>query len=198
MRVAFTLSLLAAAVSTGCVSPGKNTPQVEVWPDMKRQAKYKPQAAGEFFADGRTSRTPVAGTVAQGQFKEDSIFSTGLVEGKYTGMNPLKIDRGLLERGEQRFNIHCSPCHSRTGALTGIVGQKALWLPTNLHDARVKGMADGELFQILSDGRRSMPPYRHYITEGDRWAIVAWVRVLQRTTSGGIEEVPPEQRAGLK
>ena len=198
MKARILISAAVALAASGCISPRKSTPQVEVWPDMKRQPKYKPQQASELFADGRASRSPVEGTVAQGQLRLDDAFSTGVVDNKYVGMNPVKIDRELLERGHQRFEIHCSPCHSRTGALTGIVGQRSSWLPANLHDARVKGMTDGEIFTIVTNGRRSMPPYRNYIIEKDRWAIVAWLRVLQRTTSATVDEVPSGLRAELK
>ncbi len=188
---------LALAALTGCSSTSRRPP-LEIFPDMDRQAKYKPQAASPLFADGRASRRPVAGTVAVGFLKEDQAFHSGVSGGMYLGKNPLTIDRQLLERGQERFNIYCAPCHDRTGMGHGIVSQRTSWLPSNLHDPRQKNMTDGELFSVISDGRRSMPGYKYQVPAGDRWAIVAYVRALQRSTSGTLADVPAELREELR
>ena len=102
----------------------------------------------------------------------------------YIGRNPLKIDAELLAHGQRRFNTYCSPCHDRTGQGRGVVGQRAIWIPTNLQEPRVKDMNDGEIFNVITYGRRSMPSYRFQVVDRDRWAIVAYVRALQRTSTG--------------
>jgi mono/diheme cytochrome c family protein len=187
-----------SVVLAGCAGQTSRMPPIEVWPDMDRQGKYKPQTESQYFSDKRSSRMPVAGTVARGLLKEDDVFTTGINAGNYVGRNPLKIDAETLKWGQARFNTYCSPCHDRTGQGQGTVAQRATWLPTNLHEDRVRGMADGEIFNVISHGRRSMPPYRFQITERDRWAIVMYVRALQRTTGAGIDDVPQELRGDLR
>ena len=122
----------------------------------------------------------------------------GIVGGQYLGKSPLKIDAALLKTGQGKFNTYCSPCHDRTGSGQGIVPKRTLWLPTNLHEDRVVAMADGEIYDVISNGRRTMHGYRFQILESDRWAVVAYVRALQRSDRGTVEEVPAELRADLR
>jgi mono/diheme cytochrome c family protein len=187
MRLA---ALAIALVLAGCGVTTRDTP-VEVFSDMRRQPKYKPQAASAFFSDGRASRTEIPGTVAAGPLRE-------VVPENYTGPNPLPATPALLARGQERFDIFCAVCHDRTGSGKGIVGQRTSWLPTSLLDERVMKMTDGEIFSVATYGRRTMPPYRFQVPERDRWAIVAYVRALQRARSGKIEDVPPELRPDLR
>ena len=189
---------VALLVLVGCAGSTSRKPPLEVFSDMDRQQKYKPQAANAFFADGRASRRPVPGTVAIGHLKEDDAFSTGVKDGMYVGRNPLPIDKATLARGQQRFNIYCSPCHDRTGSGHGIVAQKSSWLPANLNDDRVRQMNDGEIFNVASYGRRSMPAHRFQVDDKDRWAIVAYVRALQRASAGTLADVPPELREEVR
>jgi mono/diheme cytochrome c family protein len=105
----------------------------------------------------------------------------------------------VLENGPRRFNIYCSPCHDRTGSGRGIVALRSQgWIPASIHDDRVRQMVDGELFNVATYGRRSMPGYRHQITVEDRWAIVAYLRALQRTRMGTLGDVPPELQRDLR
>lgn len=198
MRLARAAAFLLAVVLAACAGRTSRKPQVEVFPDMKRQVKVKPQEASAFFADGRGSRPPVPGTIAQGQLDDDSPFATGAENGMYVARNPLPLDQKVLMRGQERFNIYCAPCHDRTGSGRGIVGQRSSWLANNLHDERIKAMVDGEIFQVITYGRRTMPGYRFQISEQDRWAIVAYVRALQRATSGTLADVPEELRRELR
>lgn len=197
------LPAAAALLLAGCAGMTSKNPPLEVFPDMDRQAKYKPQMHGDFFADGKASRRPVPGTVAQGQLKDDDALYTGVVNNMYIGRNPLPVDRALLVRGRKKFETYCSPCHSRTGGEVGIVGKRVLatgqaWLPTMLQDDRVKQMTDGEIFTVATDGRRSMRGYKYQISARDRWAIVAYVRALQRSTIGTLEDVPADLRPELR
>lgn len=198
MRPARAAAFLLPVLLVACAGRTSRKPQVEIFPDMKRQAKVKPQEASAFFADGRGSRAPVPGTIAQGQLDDDSPFATGAENGMYVARNPLPLDEKVLARGQERFNIYCAPCHDRTGSGRGIVGQRSSWLANNLHDDRIKAMVDGEIFQVITYGRRTMPGYRFQISEQDRWAIVAYVRALQRATSGTLADVPEELRRELR
>ena len=176
---------------TGCVGTATRNPPLELIPDMKHQMKVKAQTVD--------ARRPVAGTVAVGHLRDDDAYNTGVVGDKYIGLNPEKIDKAFLERGQQRFTIYCTPCHDRTGNGRGIVPlRNPSWLPSSLQDPRQKAMVDGEIFNIMTIGRRTMPSYAAQIPERDRWAIVAYVRALQRTTTASIADVPENLKAGLK
>jgi len=187
---------LFALLLTGCMGQTSREPPIQVWPDMKIQPKYKSQQVSEFYSDGRADRPPVPGTVARGHLNDDDALHTGIIDNNYVGRNPMPITADLLKTGQMRFNTYCSPCHDRTGSGKGLVPQKAMWLPTNLHEDRVLKMNDGEIFNIISHGRRSMPPYRNQIAVEDRWAIVSYVRALQRTITT-TADVPEDQRAQL-
>lgn len=204
MRTFFAIGLAASALlGTGCSTYSRNTPVV-IFTDMDYQKRYEPQGDrrfnGEdpFFADDRASRRPVEGTIARGHLVEDEGFATGVVNNSYVGRNPLPVDTDLLKHGQARFNTYCSPCHDRTGQGRGLIGQRALWIPTNLLEPRVREMNDGEIFNVITNGRRSIPPYKYQVVDRDRWAIVAYVRALQRATGATEAEVPVDQRAGLK
>jgi mono/diheme cytochrome c family protein len=188
------LLLLALA---GCGVTTRQTP-VELFPDMDRQPKYKPQAASPFFSDGRASRPPVPGTVAVGQLRVDDALQTGIAAGMYIGKNPFPVDAAQLARGRERFDIYCAVCHDRTGSGKGTVPVRSSWLPTNLHEERIRGMSDGELFNVSTFGRRTMPGYRFQVPVQDRWAIVSYVRALQRSRAATLADVPPELRSEVR
>jgi mono/diheme cytochrome c family protein len=191
-----TLCLLAVILS-GCSGP-QRVPPIEVWPDMKRDGKFKAQMETTLFTDGRASRRPVAGTIARGNDRDDA-YATGISGDTYIGQNPLPIDADTLALGQARFNTYCSPCHSRVGDGKGIVALRTpSWQPANLHDPRILNQSDGEIFNTVSYGRRSMPGYRFQMTDHDRWAIVAYLRALQRTTNGAMDDVPRELQSELK
>jgi mono/diheme cytochrome c family protein len=194
---------VVSLAATGCSNYSRSTPVV-IFTDMDYQHRYEPQgdrnfAGGhKFFDDGRASRRPVEGTVAVGHLVEDEGFNTGVVNNAYVGRNPLPVNADLLKLGQTRFNTYCAPCHDRTGQGRGLVGQRTLWIPTNLQEPRVREMNDGEIFNVITNGRRSMPPYKYQVVDRDRWAVVAYVRALQRSTGATEADVPADQRAGLK
>lgn len=198
------LGMIAAAgaiLLTGCAAGKQANPPVHVFQDMERQEKYKPQSESPLFADGRSNRPPVRGTVARGHLKDNDVLTTGFTPaGLYTGRNPVTIDAALLKTGQARFNTYCSPCHDQTGSGKGIVALRTpAWQPSNLQEDRVKNLADGDIFDTITNGRRSMPAYKYQIqAEKDRWAIVAYVRALQRASSGTTADVPENLKAGLK
>jgi mono/diheme cytochrome c family protein len=203
----------ASLLIAGCAGQSSRNTPVSLIPDMDYQGRYEPQGDRTFnkskhdiaalrqnpiLGDNRSSRRPVEGTVAVGMLVEDEGFATGVVNNMYVGRNPLKIDADLLLQGQRRFNTYCSPCHDRTGQGRGVVGQRAIWIPTNLQEPRVKDMNDGEIFNVMTNGRRTMPSYKFQIVDRDRWAIVAYVRALQRTSIATVADVPEGQRAELK
>jgi mono/diheme cytochrome c family protein len=187
--------LLALAACNGI----QRDPPIQVWWDMKRQAKFKPQGMTGLFADGRDSRRPPEGVVARGHLAEDTPYYTGMEGVMYTGKNPERITMELLKKGQTKFNTYCSPCHDRTGTGQGIVPQHAPgWQPANLMDDRIVQFADGEIFHVVTNGRRSMPAYRFQVAVEDRWAIIAYLRGLQRAATGSLNDVPAEMRTDLK
>ncbi len=196
--------ILTALVSlvglTGCLTPSRDTTPLQIWDDMKKQPKYKPQQQSPLFSDKRTSRRPPEGTVAIGQMNADDASHWGIVNSQYVGRSPLPLTKELLAHGQNKFNIYCAPCHSQIGNGKGIVALRAgaVFQPANLMEPRVKQMNDGELYSVASEGRRNMMGYRNQTSDHDRWAIIAYLRALHRATSGSIEDVPDSLRAQLK
>ncbi len=190
-----------AALFTSCAGSVSRKPAVEIFNGMRQQLKYGTQGESQFagFTDGRADRRPVPGAIAQGHLHPpDDPFYTGQVNGMYVAQNPLKLTRETMELGQQRFDTYCSPCHGRAGTGKGIVAARSSWIPSDLVDDRVKGFSDGDLFDVIPHGRRTMPAYRFQITEHDRWAIVAYVRALQRTNSATVADVPDQLRGELR
>lgn len=193
--------LVASLLLTGCVAGPQRGPSFRIFTDMEHQEKYKPQSASSLFSDGRSNRRPVAGTVARGHLTENDVMNTGFTPaGLYAGKNPVTVDAELLKLGQTRFNVYCTPCHDQQGTGKGIVALRTpAWQPSNLTEGRVKNMADGDLFDVVTSGRRSMPAYKYQISSvKDRWAVVAYVRALQRASSGSVEDVPEDKKAELK
>jgi mono/diheme cytochrome c family protein len=198
------LAIVAALTFlTGCSGVQRNPP-IEVWDDMKRQGKFKPQMENTIFADHRDSRVPPDGAVARGHLNEDTTYYTGMVGEMYVGKNPVLDQKdvdlaALLEKGHARFNTYCSPCHDKQGSGVGIVSiHVPTWQPANLMEDRVVQFADGEIFNVVSNGRRSMPAYKFQVSVEDRWAIIAYLRVLQRAWHASPNDVPAEHRTELQ
>jgi cytochrome c5 len=218
-----TIAILAVFGFRGQVS---TQPPLEVFPDMVRQMKVRAQAPLDFFADGRGPRLPVVATVpfgyevpqpktiatppaAGGQAPQEAhtvvAFSVGtdyLNTGKMgdqwgTGI-PLLVTRELVERGQQRFNITCAMCHGPTAAGNGIVKQHGLATVVSLQDERIRKMSDGEIFNTITNGKNTMMAYGPNILVADRWAIIAYLRALQRSQNATLADVPEDRRAELE
>jgi mono/diheme cytochrome c family protein len=175
-------------------------PPLEIFPDMKRQPRLRPQKPNPFFSDARSSRLPVPGTIARGAPFENTPVNTGCVTGttNWVETNPLPVTAELLARGQERFTIYCSRCHSAAGDGTGIITKYGLLRAGNFHDPRLIRMADGELFHTVTAGKNQMPAYAPQVTVTDRWAVIAYVRALEGTRWGTLDDVPEEMRASLK
>lgn len=192
---ALPLLLLALAACRGQPS---EKPPIHPIPDMRNQPKYRPLAQSAFFADGRAARPPVEGTVAQGRLKADEAFYTGRTERGFLLKAPVEVSEAVLKRGEERFNIYCAACHDRSGGGRGLAVQRGFPPPVDLNSERVRGLADGEIFHVVSRGVRNMPSYAAQIPEADRWSIVVWTRVLQRSQHASPGDVPEGQREQIE
>jgi len=222
------VSLLGA----GCQGDREDKPPRQFFPDLDDQQKWKPQEKSGFFADGRTMRQPVAGTVPFGRepwvvdvaanpwggefmqqrddlLRENRALYEGLAEdGKtYLEKIPVPVTMGLVKRGQNRFNIYCSVCHGYLGDGKGTVGVQFAVTPANFHDPKYSTpdpnapdplWADGYVFHTARVGVRSMPGYAHALTERDTWASVAYIRALQASQEGKLEDAPEAQRRAIE
>jgi mono/diheme cytochrome c family protein len=176
-------------------------------PDMDSQEKFKAQRKNPFFADGRSMRLDVAGTVAQGELREDDHFYRGKVGGAFAKTFPsqLEISLATMQTGREKFGIYCSPCHGVDGIGQGMVHLRArallqgTWVPpTDLHQENMLYKPVGELFDTISRGIRNMPPYARQIDVADRWAVVLYLRALQRSEAARLDDLPESERGALK
>jgi mono/diheme cytochrome c family protein len=216
-----TIALIAVLGFRGQKSTG---PPLEVFPDMVRQMKVRAQAPLEFFADGRGPRMPIAGTIPIGyempqaqtiatpatalpvpQMRSNLAFSastdyhdTGKMGANWGTGIPMQVTPELLQRGQQRFNITCVMCHGATASGNGITKQYGLTTVVSLQDDRIRKMADGEIFNTITNGKNTMMAYGPNIMVDDRWAIIAYLRALQRSHAATLADVPPEHRADLE
>ena len=164
---------------------------------MHDQPKYIPLRSSEFFRDGRSARAPVEGTVARGHLRDDEHFYTGKVSGKLVDTLPFPVTRAVLERGQERYNIYCSPCHSRVGDGSGVIVQRGYRRPESLHAQRLRQAPVGHYFDAITRGFGAMPDYSSQIPPRDRWAIVAYIRALQLSQHATLEDVPAEERSKM-
>src|SRR6266404_768220 len=192
-----TVMVVAIAGKRGSIS---RRPPIELFPDMNRQPKLRPQVPNAFFADGRSSRPPIPGTIAREDRYEDLPVNTGRVTGttNFVETIPVEVTAKLLARGQQRFNINCSPCHGAQGDGNGVVKKLGLATVASLHDKRIVELPDGEIFNTITYGKNTMGPYGANVTIDDRWAVIAYVRALQLSRLGSIDDVPESMRASLK
>jgi hypothetical protein len=170
-------------------------PPIHLNQNMDDQPRYKAQAYSPFFANHMAMRDPVAGTIARDQLHEDVEYYTGRdKDSNLVKKNPLPVTMKLLRRGEERYNIYCSPCHSRVGDGRGIVVIRGLVPPPSFHEDRLRQIEDGHIFEVITNGLRNMPPYKYQIPVADRWAIVAYFRALQKSHEVPAELVPESMR----
>lgn len=185
-RVPSMLVLLALPVLGGCRQ------------DMHDQPRHEPLEKSTFFADGRASRPQVKGTVARGQLELDAVLLTGLVDGQPVAEFPVSVDRELIERGRERFEIFCSVCHDSAGNGNGMIVKRGLKRPASFHEERLREAPPGYFYDVITRGYGVMYDYSDRIPPRDRWAIVAYIRALQLSQNATLEDVPPDERARLE
>lgn len=174
-------------------------PPIMPFLDMVDQDKYLPQGESTFFADGRSQRLPPAHTVPWGRDarSEDAVFATADEEFFELKQMPVALDRALLLRGQEQFGIYCAVCHGQSGKGDGIATKYGLVPPPSYHSDRLRGMPDGEIFKTITQGKGKMGSYADRISRADRWAVIAYVRALQRAMNAKPEDVPEEARKEL-
>jgi mono/diheme cytochrome c family protein len=220
-RIPWQVKWLLAAIAVAALVPPlviagyrystKSLPRIHPIQDLDFQEKYKPQAASPLFADGRAMRLPVPGTIAEGQLHADAHLYRGLVDDKPATTFPTPVTKAMMLRGQERFGIYCAACHGLQGegGNTGIVSVRAFdrmskgtdtgWvLPLSLHKEEVRKQAVGQYFATITDGVRTMPSYGSQIPAEDRWAIILYIRALQKSQDATINDVPEELRKQLR
>jgi len=190
------LLLLMAVTLVGCKGAISGNEPIHINPNMDAQERFEAQEANAFFEDGRAMRLPVKGTVARGFLKEDTALWTGKTADGAWADNPLSVDLALLERGRERYDIFCSVCHGVAGDGKGIImtGGYGYVPAPSYHTDLIRAQPDGYLYDALTAGIRSMPGYGSQIPVGDRWAIVAYIRALQRSQNADMGDVPENER----
>ena len=217
------LLTIAAVAFLGFRGKKSTEPPFELFPDMVRQMKVRAQSPSNFFADGRGSRMPIEGTIPIGYepprasniatpapgvpaaephaafaFSQgNDYYDTGKMGTNWGTGLPVDVTPELMRRGSERFSMTCAMCHGATAAGNGITKQYGLATVVTLQDDRIRGMADGEIFNTITNGKNTMMAYGSVITVKDRWAIIAYLRALQRSQNATIADVPENQRAAL-
>ncbi len=166
--------------------------------DMHDQPKYIPLRPSDFFADGRSARPITEGTVARDHLNGDTLLNTGKgADGKPSNEFPMPVTKALILRGEQRYNIYCTPCHDRTGSGNGMIVRRGYRRPPTYHSDRLRQQPNGYIYDVITKGFGAMPDYAAQVPPPDRWAIVAYIRALQLSQQASINDVPPAARGQL-
>jgi mono/diheme cytochrome c family protein len=164
---------------------------------MHNQPKYIPLRDSAMFANGSSARPLVEGTVARGTLQEDEAFFTGKSGGAQVDTLPFPLTKEVLDRGEQRFNIYCSPCHDMAGTGQGMIVRRGYRQPPSFHIDRLRQAPIGHYFDVITNGFGAMPDYRAQVAARDRWAIAAYIRALQLSQHASAAEIPAEDRQKL-
>jgi hypothetical protein len=165
--------------------------------DMHVDPRYDPLSPSSFFPDGRSERPMVPGTVARGHLRVDELLYTGRINGKLANVFPFPIMKSDLERGRQRFNIYCTPCHDYTGSGDGMIVQRGFPAPPSYHIARLMNAPVGHFFDVMTNGYGTMFSFAARVSVKDRWRIAAYIRALQLSQKATLNEVPPAERLKL-
>lgn len=201
MRQLITASLLVGALLLGgCRGTTSDRPPIHPNPNMDYQNRFDPQESNPFFADNAAMRQPPSGTVARGLLRADARYYDGRTDdGEYVEQMPVPVTQALLERGQDRYEIYCTMCHGAAGDGNGIImtgesrvtGEGYGYTPApTYHNERLRGVTDGYIYDVVANGIRNMPGYAQQISVADRWAIVAYVRALQRSQNADAADVP--------
>ena len=182
-------SLIALVGAAGCSEQ-----------NMAAQPKVETYQASDFFPDGQSARQPVAGTVARGEARVDQVFYEGMKGDLLVDSLPpsLEVTSEFLARGQQRFDIYCSPCHDRTGSANGVIVQRGFPQPPTFHQDRLRDAPIGHFYHVMTHGYGVMYSYAARVTPEDRWAVAAYIRALQLSHHATMDDVPADKQAALK
>ena len=181
-----TLVAVSMLLATGCRQ------------DMHDQPRFEALEASDFFEDGRSARPYVNGTIARGALRENEHLYLGLVNGEIANTVPFPVTREVLEKGHERFDIFCTPCHGQLGNGEGMIVQRGFRRPPSFHEERLRNMPVGHFYDVISNGFGTMVDYSSRIAPEDRWAIAAYIRALQLSQRATLEDVPPTERQRLE
>jgi cytochrome c553 len=165
--------------------------------DMHVQPKYLPYEPTDFFGDGRSERQPVPGTVARGQLRLDELMFTGRENGVVVDKFPFPITKADLDRGRERYNVYCTPCHDYTGTGRGMIVQRGFPQPPSYHIQRLRDAPAGHFYEVMTNGFGAMYSYAARVEPADRWRIAAYIRVLQLSRNATIQDLPESVRQNL-
>ncbi len=179
------LGLVALLATSGCRQ------------DMHNQPKFIPLRESDFYADHRSERPLVDGTVARGDVEADDLLYTGKLDGQDSTVFPFTVTWDVMTRGQERFNIYCSPCHGQTANGDGMVVRRGFRAPPSFHIDRLRQAPVGHFFDVITNGFGAMPDYRQQVPVRDRWAIIAYVRALQASTTANVADVPADRRGEI-
>jgi mono/diheme cytochrome c family protein len=217
--IAFILITVAIVSLAGFRGEKSSEPPVQIFPDMKVQPRYDPQHTSTFFADGSSARKPVSGTIPLGYTLPGSFlqagaknttiqptgfanqpdyYNTGKFGDSYGDGFPIEVSEALINRGRERFNINCAVCHGKAGLGNGVISKFGIATIVNLQDERIRTMPDGQIFSTLTNGKNTMGAYGPQIAVDDRWAIVAYVRALQKSQGMKLTELSAEKQKELQ
>jgi len=217
--IAFILITVAIVSLAGFRGEKSSAPPVQIFPDMKVQPRYDPQHTSTFFADGSAGRKPVAGTIPLGYelpgtflqagarnaalnpagfANQPDYYNTGKMGDSYGDGFPIDVTEAVVLRGQERFNINCAVCHGKAGLGDGVIKSFGLATIVNLQDERIRTMPDGQIFSTLTNGKNTMGAYGPQIAVDDRWAIVAYVRALQKSQSMKLTDLSADQQKELQ
>ncbi len=200
----FLLPLVLVAITIVVIAGQRGSlsrkPPIEIFPDMDRQPKLRPQTFNQILPGNLSSQPHPANTIARGSHFENTPVNTGreTTGTNWVEINPMPLTDSLLNRGEERYNISCAPCHGAIGDGKGITGKYGMVAMANFHDKRLVTMADGEIFNTITYGKNLMGAYGGLISVEDRWAIIAYVRALQRSRLAYVDELPANVQSSFK
>jgi cytochrome c5 len=216
----FILGVCTVLALAGFRGTNFSRPPIEIFPDMDHQPKFQPQHPSTFYSDGRSARSPIEGTVpigyslpgrflqagarnaafeAGGFVNANTYLQTGRMGEVYGDGIPVEITEALLDRGQERYNINCGICHGKTGEGNGVVQKIGAWATVaNLQDDRIRQQPDGQIYNTITHGKNTMGAYGPNIAIEDRWAIVAYIRALQKSQRVQLADLPPEKQKELQ
>jgi len=201
MRRLLVTGLFTALLLAGCRGTQSDAPPIHPNLNMDFQEKFQAQTYNPLFENKASMRRPPTGTVARGQLRDSvELYRGRTQEGEYVERVPIAVNREVLERGQDKYNTFCSPCHGKSGAGNGVImrGDYGYAIAQSYHSERLRNVADGYIYDVITNGYNNMPPYSHQIPVRDRWAIVTYIRALQRSQHARPENLPESVVARLE